>query len=117
MYPSERETGGGNRGGGAYGVGRGSGEAGGVRDGGGGGVVEVDRPAARQALALIHRRCSGINDLPCRRPAAAGFGFGVGARLGSGRGAPATAPPELQVATAQLVGRWVFRIGPYVIAY
>ena len=41
-----------------YRVGRGSGEPGRVGDGGGGGggVGELDRPAASEALSLLHRR-------------------------------------------------------------
>lgn len=101
--PSERETSGSERGCGAYAVGSGSGEARRIGDGGGsgrGGVVELHRPAASQSLALLHRQCWGVDDLLRRR----GLPVSALVRLGSGR-APATAPPELQLATIQLVGR------------
>lgn len=59
-----------------YRVGRGSGEAGRVGDGGGGGggVGELHRPAASEALSLLHRGGPMLGD---RRPDAPPPAFGA----------------------------------------
>jgi hypothetical protein len=115
-YPSERENGRRKRGAGLTASGADL-----VKPGGSGTAGEAEEEEASWSSTAQRRArplpfsiatARGIDGLPCCRR---GLRFRRWCEAGIGtRGA---GDCSSQVATAQLVGRWFFRIGPYVIAY